>query len=75
MHVGFVFGVSYNPHLLHNFAVMCVFLHTGLSALSLTSLQCDASFFLVKLVSVEPYKLEGSSPKRRLRLLVLERKI
>lgn len=65
VHEGFVFGVRCNPHLLHNFALMCIFLHTGQSVLSVTSLQCDVSFFLVKLlsVSVEAYKLEGSSPK------------
>lgn len=33
----------YNPHLLHNYAMMCIFLHTGQSVISVTSLQCDAS--------------------------------
>lgn len=50
VHEGFVSSMRYNPnfynpHLLHNYAMICIFLHPGWSVLSGTSLQCEAPFF------------------------------
>lgn len=74
-----MYGVMYNPYLynlylLHNYAMMCIFLHTGQSVISVTSLQCDASLFC-KTSQFMSHRLEDSSPKWRSRILVLERKI
>lgn len=38
VHEGFMYGMRYNPyvyspHLLNNYAMMCIFLHTGHSVL------------------------------------------
>ena len=49
VHEVFVYSARYhnfyNPDSLHNYAMMCIFLHTEQRVLSVTSLQCDASFF------------------------------